>query len=124
MDGVFKRKLFPFYLGIADAAAGNANQSDYGDAENRQEGGFAAHVVLYLNADIGADRHADGYRKSKAADALGDFGHRQHIAGQRHGGRAADRVYRAHVQANDNQRTEQRKRDKAGEGQAEQHQKQ
>ena len=124
MNGVFERKLFPLYLGIADAAAGDADQGDNGDAENRQKRGLAAHVVLDLNADIRADRHADRHGEGKAANVLGDFGDRQHIACQRHRGRIAHGVHRAHVKANDNQRAEQRERDKAGKGQAEQRQKQ
>lgn len=49
---------------------------------------------------------------------------RQHVTGQRHGGRPAHRVYGTHVEPHDDQCAEERKGDERREGQAEQGQEQ
>lgn len=123
IDGVPQGELFPLYLGVLDAAAGHADEGCHRDAEDGEERGLAAEVVLHLNAHIGAHGHADGDGEGKAADALGDLVHRQHIAGQSHGGRAAHRVDGAHVEPHHDQQPEHRKGDEGREGQAEQGQK-
>lgn len=79
-------------------------------------------MTLHLQAHIGAHRHADGYSERKPANALGDFGGGQNIARQRHGGGAAHRVHRAHIQTDDNERAEQGEGQECREGQAEQRQ--
>lgn len=81
-------------------------------------------MALDLQTHIGAYRHTDGNGKSKAADAFGDFGGRQYIAGQCHGCRTTYGINGAHVQSNHDQSAEQGEGNERREGKAEQGQKQ
>lgn len=107
VNGVPNGEFLPLYLGVPDTAAGYADQRGHGDAEDGPEGGGAAHVALHLQAHIGAHCHADGHGERKSADALGNFGNGQNVTCQGHGGGAAHRVHRAHIQTDHNERAEQ-----------------
>lgn len=73
IDGITDRKLFALHFGITDTAAGNTDQSGNRNAEDSEKRCLAAHVILDLQPDIGADSHTDGNGEGEAADALGEI---------------------------------------------------
>ncbi len=95
--------FFRFTLGYLIRQQATQMKACHSDAEDGQEGSLAAHVVLHLDSHIGTHRHTDGNRKGKPADSLSDLGYGQDVPCQSHGGRSADRVDGAHIQADYNQ---------------------